>query len=121
MYSVKLSEAHKHPQVYKYLDDSIIDYIAISDDPKLAPAQHLIRRLKTRQLYPIFRIAKDETEFRTLNDEYRSPEYHGRSRKIVTASGTMPTTIMLHDDNGQIVNANGYVMECNFALTCNFL
>lgn len=50
---VKLSEAHMYPEVYRYLDDSIIQIITISDDVRLNEAQEYLKRVRTRNLYPI--------------------------------------------------------------------
>lgn len=42
-----------HPDVYRYLDDSIIQIITISDDARLKEAQEYLKRVRTRNLYPI--------------------------------------------------------------------
>jgi deoxynucleoside triphosphate triphosphohydrolase SAMHD1 len=48
---VSLSQAMKHPEVFEKLEDSIIDIIEITVNPRLAEAQRLIQRLKSRNLY----------------------------------------------------------------------
>lgn len=42
-----------HPDVYRYLDDSIIQIMTISNDERLNEAQDFLRRVRTRNLYPI--------------------------------------------------------------------
>lgn len=42
-----------NPEVYRYLDDSIIQIITISNDERLKEAQDFLRRVRTRNLYPI--------------------------------------------------------------------
>lgn len=59
---VKLSEAHMHPDVYRYLDDSIIQIITISNDERLKEAQEYLGRVRTRNLYPIVGISSQGFE-----------------------------------------------------------
>lgn len=65
---VKLSEAHMHPDVYRYLDDSIIQIITISDDERLKEAQEYLRRVRTRNLYPIVGMSSRAFEVRKQNN-----------------------------------------------------
>lgn len=101
--SIKLSEAHQYPHVYKYLDDNIIDYIAISDDPMLKSAQALICRLKRRQLYQLVQKTNDESQFCMLSEQLLDSNYYRKCRKVNTGLDLMPKGIILHDDNGEII------------------
>lgn len=44
-------EAIWDPEIYKNLTDNVIYEIEVSDDPRLAKAQNLIKRIKTRDYY----------------------------------------------------------------------
>lgn len=57
--SVKLSEAHLDINIYKHLDDTIMEMILLSDNSNLKIAQDLIKRIKTRKLYKIIAITDD--------------------------------------------------------------
>lgn len=48
---LKITDKIWNPELFYKLDDSIIDIIYNSDDPRLSPAQALIDRIKMRQLY----------------------------------------------------------------------
>ncbi|XP_035784727.1 deoxynucleoside triphosphate triphosphohydrolase SAMHD1 homolog [Anopheles albimanus] len=49
--SERLSNVHKNLDLFKYLDDSIVDEIACSQLPGLEKAKELINRLRDRKLY----------------------------------------------------------------------
>lgn len=99
-----MSEAHQYPHVYKLLDDNIINLIGnIDDDPKLVKAQELIYRLKRRQLYTLVEKTNDEQKFSALSEQFDSNCY-ARCRKVNTGFDFMPKGIILHDDNGDIVD-----------------
>lgn len=97
MFRVKLSEAHRHMNVFMYLDDTIIQHIELSEDPRLKEAQSYIRRLKLQQLYHVETMAQDPVEL---------PPNSGRfqlKRKIQTPDEALPKTVLYHNDAGDIV------------------
>lgn len=60
--SVKLSEAHKNLDVYKYLDDTIVQQIELSENPLLNKAQEIIKKIKTRKLYKVVCVSCHDVE-----------------------------------------------------------
>ena len=48
----KFDEVIFDPEQYTYLTDNIMYDIQVSEDPRLAPAQELVRKLKRRDFYP---------------------------------------------------------------------
>ncbi|XP_037040565.1 deoxynucleoside triphosphate triphosphohydrolase SAMHD1 [Bradysia coprophila] len=102
---VKLSEAHMHPDVYRYLDDSIIQIITISNDERLKEAQDFLGRVRTRNLYPIVGMSSSGYEIPVKNG--LSKEFILKTRNIPTASETMPKNLILHNSNGDITDKPG--------------
>lgn len=58
MMPLPVSQAMLNPKVYERLKDSVIDLIEHSKDPRLAPAQAIIRRLQNRELYKCVSVHK---------------------------------------------------------------
>lgn len=96
-FRVKLSEAHQHMDVFMYLDDTIIQHIELSEDPRLKEAQSYIRMLKLRQLYHVEKMAHDPVELVPASGRFQW------KRRIQTPDEAMPGTVLYHNDNGDIV------------------
>lgn len=97
-----MSEAHKHLDVYRYLDDSIIQIITISDDVQLKKAQDYLGRVRTRNLYPI--VGMNSTGYEIPIKNGLSKEFILKTRNIPTVRDTMPANLILHDHNGDITD-----------------
>lgn len=51
-----------HLDIYKYLDDSIVQQIEISDNPILGEAQEYIKKIKTRNVYKVVCVSHDDID-----------------------------------------------------------
>lgn len=102
-----MSEAHQHMNVFMYLDDTIIQHIELSEDPRLKEAQSYIRMLKLRQLYHVETMAQDPVELTPSSGRFQW------KRRIQTPDEAMPGTVLYHNDNGDIVQR---YMEFRFIL-----
>lgn len=99
---IKLSEAHLDLNVYKYLDDTIVNYIEITDNLDCNEAKNIIKKLKERKLYKKLFQSSVSIDLDCLNNEFGNYfiEIH---QKIPFACETMPKSLILHDDLGNIV------------------
>lgn len=48
--------------VYKYLDDTIVQQIELSENPLLNKAQEIIKKIKTRKLYKVVCVSCHDVE-----------------------------------------------------------
>jgi HD superfamily phosphohydrolase len=60
-----LSRAMLDPKVYVRMRDSVIDLIEFSQDPRLKPAQEVIRKLRRRELYKCTALRKMDMQTET--------------------------------------------------------
>lgn len=104
---VRLSEAHNHIDIYKYLDDTILQQIEISDNPALAQAQSQIERIKTRKLYKVVFQSANPIPIPCDN----SDTFIRKSRIIKSAEEAIPKSVLFHDEDGEIVNRINYTFE----------
>lgn len=99
---MKLSEAHLDLNVYKYLDDTIVNYIDITDSFDCNESKNIIKRLKERKIYKNIFKSSNEIDLDCLNKEFGN-YFIQIHQKIPFACETMPNVLILHDDMGNIV------------------
>ncbi|XP_055529604.1 deoxynucleoside triphosphate triphosphohydrolase SAMHD1 isoform X2 [Wyeomyia smithii] len=99
----KMSEAHQSPQVYLYLDDSIVKLIEISDSVKLLPAQQLLDRFHQHRKYRVVHVSSQPIDVESLNKLFATDEFFQLHKKIPYASEMAPRNVPLYDDQGRLV------------------
>lgn len=95
----KISEAHLSPDVYLYLDDSIINLIETSSEcPNLLAAQQLLERIRRRQLYSrIYESNDGPCDLKELNKHLGSEEFFQLLKRIPFASQMAPRDVPLYE------------------------
>lgn len=84
-------------KVFMYLDDTIIQHIELSEDPRLKEAQSFIRMLKLGHFYHVESVKHDPVELAPSSGKFQW------KRRIQTPEEAMPATVLYHNDNGDIV------------------
>lgn len=98
----KLSEAHIDLNIYKYLDDTIVNYIDITDSFDCNESKNIIKRLKERKIYKKIYQSVQMIDLDCLQKEFGN-YFIQIHQKIPYAGETMPKVLILHDDMGNIV------------------
>lgn len=102
---LKLSEAHLNLDVYKYLDDTIVNFIDITDGFDINESKNILKRLKERKIYKNIYQSSKTIDMDDLKKEFGNCfiQIH---QKIPYACETMPNVLILHDDMGNIVSTD---------------
>lgn len=98
----KLSEAHLDLDVYKYLDDTIVNFIDITDSFDMNESKNIIKRLKERKIYAEIYKKSDGIDLVSLNKVFGNL-FIPIHQKIPRAGVTMPKKLILHDKVGNVI------------------
>lgn len=112
----KISEAHQSPDVYLYLDDSIINLIETSSESSnLEAAQQLFARIRSRQLYSRIHESTDgscDEEVEELNKRFGPEGFFQVRKRIPFASQMAPRNVPLYelvDNEPRLIEGNEIV------------
>ncbi|XP_058464233.1 deoxynucleoside triphosphate triphosphohydrolase SAMHD1 [Malaya genurostris] len=100
----KISQVHRSPEIFLYLDDSIISLIENSDNPKLKEAQHLLVRLRRRQVYTRIHVSNETCDIEHLNERFGEDLFFQVHKRIPYASEMAPRDVPLYDERGQLID-----------------
>lgn len=95
----KISEAHLSPDIYLYLDDSIVNLIETSSESsQLVGAQQLLARIRLRKLYTRLHTSIDgPCDVEELNKRFGSEEFFQVRKRIPYASQMAPRNVPLYE------------------------
>lgn len=117
----RISEAHLSPDVYLYLDDTIVSLIECSgDSSELMGAQQLLARIRLRQLYTRIHTSTDgPCDIEDLNKRFGSEEFFQVRKRIPYASQMAPRDVPLYElvnSEARLIDGSNVVGEVMNAL-----
>lgn len=87
--------------VFLDLDDSIIKFVALSDNPDLQEAKELIQRLKKNQFYQLIYDSDVPLDLKVLNQTFGN---HFISVRMKIPQPEVPTNIIFYDKDNNTFN-----------------
>lgn len=105
----KISEAHKSPLVYLYLDDSIINLIETTDSTKLHDARQMLDRIRRRDLYSCIYVSSKPCDIEKLNERFGQDKFFQVHKRIPRGSEMAPRNVPLYDEHGDLIENTAVV------------